>query len=200
MIIFFTSRNVFKKWGKRKREREVMAEAGFAPLGYLLLRVNAISRHLPLLVISGLEFYYNLQYHRAPPFPPFFFLFCYSFIFYYFCKHLEAAAYVNLTLVSARFKILKFFSRSDSGTLGLKAHLRISLCFAYCTSLVRGRYFNFFIYGRHFLNYSVDVMSKCKFVSVLVSINLVERYMCENKYRNVVRRSSAVRGPKRCVF
>ena len=70
MIIFFTSRNVFKKWGERKREREVMAEAGFAPLGYLLLRVNAISRHLPLLVISRLEFYYNLQYHRAPP--PFF--------------------------------------------------------------------------------------------------------------------------------
>ena len=69
MIIFFTSRNVFKKWGERKREREVMAEAGFAPLGYLLLRVNATSLHLPLLVISGLEFYYNLQYHRGPP-PP----------------------------------------------------------------------------------------------------------------------------------
>jgi len=31
MIIFFTSPNVFKEWGERKREREVMAEAGFAP-------------------------------------------------------------------------------------------------------------------------------------------------------------------------
>jgi hypothetical protein len=47
MIIFFTSRNVFKKWGEGKGEREVMAEAGFTPLGYLLLRVNAISRHFP---------------------------------------------------------------------------------------------------------------------------------------------------------
>jgi len=159
MIIFFTSRNVFKKWGERKREREVMAEAGFAPLGYLLLRVNAISRHLPLLVISGLEFYYNLQYHRAPPNPPPLF-FCYSFIFHYFGKHLEVAAYVNLTPVSARFKILKFFPRSDTGMLGLKAHLRISLCFTYCTALVRGRGLNFFIEGGHCLNYASDVRSK----------------------------------------
>lgn len=158
MIIFFTSRNVFKKWGERKREREVMAEAGFAPLGYLLLRVNAIPRHLPLLVISGLEFYYNLQYHRAAP--PHFFIFCYSFIFHYFGKHLEFAAYVDLTLVSARFKILKFSSRSDIRALDLKAHLRISLCFTYCTSLIGEIYLHFFIDGGLCLNYSVDVRSK----------------------------------------
>ena len=183
--------------GRKEARTWSDGRSGICPLGYLLLRVNAISRHLPLLVISGLEFYYNLQYHRAPLF---FFLFCNSFIFHYFGKHLEVAAYVNLTLLSARFKVIKFFSLSDTGTLVLKAHLRISLCFPYCTSLVGGRYLDFFIDGGHCLNYSVDVRSKWKFFPVLVSINLVGCYMCENKYWNVVGKSSAVRGPKRCFF
>jgi hypothetical protein len=66
MIIFFTSRNVFKKWEERERERErargreVMAETGFTPLGYLLLQVNATSRYFLLLLVSGVGLSYNL--------------------------------------------------------------------------------------------------------------------------------------------
>jgi hypothetical protein len=62
MIIFFTSRNVFKKWEERARGREVVAEAGFTPLGYLLLRVNATSRYFLSLRISGVELSYNPLY------------------------------------------------------------------------------------------------------------------------------------------
>jgi hypothetical protein len=64
MIIFLTSelRNVFKRGEGRKREREVVAEAGFNPLGYLLLRVNATSRHLPPPLISGVGISYNAPY------------------------------------------------------------------------------------------------------------------------------------------
>jgi hypothetical protein len=47
---------------ERERGREVMAEAGFTPLGYLLLQVNATSRYFLLLLISGVELSYNLPY------------------------------------------------------------------------------------------------------------------------------------------
>jgi hypothetical protein len=40
----------------------VVAEAGFTPLGYLLLRVNATSRYFLLLPIPGVELSYNLPY------------------------------------------------------------------------------------------------------------------------------------------
>jgi hypothetical protein len=57
---------MFLRNGKREREadreREVVAEAGFTPLGYLLLRVNATSRYFLLLLISGVELSYNLPY------------------------------------------------------------------------------------------------------------------------------------------
>jgi hypothetical protein len=47
---------------ERERGREVMAEAGFTPLGYLLLQVNATSRYFLLFLISGVELSYNLPY------------------------------------------------------------------------------------------------------------------------------------------
>jgi hypothetical protein len=57
---------MFLRNGKRERERErgreVMAEAGFTPLGYLLLQVNATSTYFLLLLISGVELSYNLPY------------------------------------------------------------------------------------------------------------------------------------------